>query len=224
MVSQEVRSPSLYNLTRHNRDALGKAGSYKGMRDLIVEGLTDVFKRDEIKAVRVHVGGDFFHQDYFDAWMVAASRFPNKTFYAYTKSLRMWISAKDRDLIPENFKLTASAGGKEDELIEKHNLRKVQVVYHPEEAEALNLVIDHDDTHAMGDEGDFALLIHGPQRAGSDASKSQSKLKRENIEFAYSYKKKGKMPEAPKDLGYSRKPERKKTRSGSESERASNSQ
>ena len=76
--------------------------------------------------------------------------------------------------------MTASYGGRKDELIETHELRYAKVVFSEDEAAGLGLEIDHDDTHAADmdtrDES-FALLIHGPQPKGSDAGKAMRALK-----------------------------------------------
>ena len=69
------------------------------------------------------------------AWfMVAASR-PHQKFYAFTKSLGMWLTLKG--IIPPNFYLTASQGGTLDYLIPKYPevfQRVAYVVYTEEEA------------------------------------------------------------------------------------------
>lgn len=216
MVGQEQRYSGLYKLTRYNIELLLKQKTFEDLRNLIVESLKPVLKNGRIKAVRVHVGGDFFNQRYFDAWMSAASRFKSVTFYAYTKSLKFWINAKDRDLIPVNFKLTASEGGHFDHLIEEHGLRKATVVMHPEEAAALNVEIDHDDSHARGDGGDFSLLLHGSQPAGSPAAQALKRMREEGIEYSYkpgfTKKKTEDLPEKPIRTGFTRK----KTPAGSE--------
>lgn len=127
------------------------------------------------KVIRVHVGGDFFVQSYFDAWLQVAASTPDKLFYAYTKALPFWV--KRLDSIPSNFVLTASYGGYRDDLIAKHNLRYAKVVYSKAEARKLKLPIDHDDSHAIKNNGkSFALLIHGVQPKGSKASEALSKL------------------------------------------------
>ena len=41
---------------------------------------------------RIHIGGDFFNQKYFDAWLKVASLRPDVLFYAYTKSLPYWVA------------------------------------------------------------------------------------------------------------------------------------
>ena len=126
--------------------------------------------------LRVHVGGDFFSQKYFDAWLEVARRMPEKHFYAYTKSLNFWV--KRLDEIPTNFELTASYGGKYDSLIVEHGLKYAEVVYSEEEADAQQMEIDHDDYHAAFGKKNFALLIHGTQPKGSMASQALQELKR----------------------------------------------
>jgi len=105
---------------------------------------------------------------------------PEKTFYAYTKSFRFWV--KNIEIVPENFHITASRGSKDDSLIEKYDLKNVEIVFSEEEAIAKGIEIDHDDSHCWDKNcKKFALLIHGAQPAGSEASKAVSKLRKEGI-------------------------------------------
>ncbi len=131
--------------------------------------------------IRIHVAGDFFNQDYFDAWISVAELNETKLFYFYTKSLNSWINRLDivgRGNKPgsvPNFVPTASFGGRHDHLIDEYKLRYAKVVYTEKEARALE--IDHDDTHAMKHGKSFALLLHGTQPKGSDASNALQVLK-----------------------------------------------
>jgi hypothetical protein len=109
----------------------------------------------DCKAIRVHMSGDFFNQDYFDMWMNLAKQNPDIEFWAYTKSLSYWVNRINE--IPTNFVLTASYGGRQDDLIEKHNLKNV-IVYSD-----LNMVpkerpIDKNDDWARVPIQNFALL------------------------------------------------------------------
>ena len=146
------------------------AGAYDSvkMKDLLLESLP-------VKAtkVRIHVSGDFFAQQYFDAWLAVALERPEVVFYAYTKSLRFWINRLVD--IPENLRLTASRGGNFDRYIEQYSLPEVQVIFHPDDAGILE--IDHDDSHAI-DPGrtKFALLLHGTQPANSPAAEAKRRL------------------------------------------------
>ena len=134
-----------------------------------------------ISLCRIHSSGDFFSQDYFDAWNHVASIRHDVVFYAYTKALPFWI--KRLGIISPNFRLVASKGGKYDHLIPLYNLRHVQVVglnpaITPEiEAKSLGLEIDHDDTLAWNSQANFAISLHGTQPAGTDAAKSWQKIK-----------------------------------------------
>lgn len=157
----------------HNFDLLKAAGGWKAMADLIDASLPDVcwYK------VRIHsVGGDFYSLEYFKAWCEVARRHPDKIFYAYSKAIPIITR---EDLKPDNMKVTASWGGTHDELLEILGYPSARVVFSYEEAEELGLPIDHDDSHAIAADHDFALLLHGPQTAGSDASRALQELKQQ---------------------------------------------
>ncbi len=173
--SQEVVFPTVYNSRAFNLEMLKTAGNNAHkITDMLLDSLPA-----KAKCVRIHVGGDMFTLNYFQAWCDVASLNKSKLFYAYTKSLGMWLSLKSRGAIPSNLVLTASKGGKQDELITSHKLREAVVVNSEAEALALGYEIDHDDSHAalpeLADKS-FALLIHGIQPAGSVASKAVKAL------------------------------------------------
>lgn len=128
-------------------------------------------KKAEI--IRIHVSGDFFNADYFRAWLHVATNNPNVKFYFYTKMVL--LVKKYRQFFPDNFIYTVSRGGKQDNLI--MGLREAVVVFSEKEASDKKLEIDHDDSHAMTQGQSFALLIHGIQPAGSEASKAKIALK-----------------------------------------------
>jgi hypothetical protein len=174
--SGEARSPALRNLVWHNFDlikvTMTDAWRYnkekvKTIADLIHNSLPEKFD-----IMRVHVGGDYFSVVYLKAWIEVAKRNPDKVFYSYSKSLTFFESLT----LPENLVLTASRGGKWDELIDLHGWKEALVVYSEEEAKEKGLEIDHDDTHAAFGKENFALLIHGTQPKGSVASQALSAL------------------------------------------------
>ena len=80
--------------------------------------------------------------------------------------------------MPENLVLTASRGGKYDDLIDLHAWKEAVVVYSEKEAKDKGLEIDHDDTHAAFGKDNFALLIHGTQPKGSAASEALKQIKK----------------------------------------------
>lgn len=180
--SQEVLYPAVYNLRKHNFDTLRKL-SHSGMIDEI-----EKYKPANMGVCRIHVGGDMFSNDYFTAWCQVARNNPSILFYAYTKSLNFWINNADLVNSLPNFVLTASFGGRLDNLIRPNKLRYSRVVFNESEALELGLEIDHDDSHAADPTkkyASFALLIHGVQPKGSEASKAINKMKRENVKFSY---------------------------------------
>lgn len=68
--------------------------------------------------VRIHDSGDFFSQEYVDAWARIARAFPNKRFYSYTKSLHL-----DFTSMPGNVSIVQSMGGKMDASIDMNRPR-----------------------------------------------------------------------------------------------------
>jgi len=169
-------------LARHwrNYNLLKEAGlrSVKGMADLIDQSMPDNW----IGLVRVHsTGGDFFNSNYFKAWCEVARRRPGQLtmyngvkqilgtiFYAYSKAAPIVV----RGLQSDNFKIVGSLGGTHDDVYEKHGYRTARVVFSQAEADELGLEVDHDDSHVWATDESFALLLHGTQPKGSDASKA----------------------------------------------------
>ena len=172
--SSEARFKQVWENHWYNYNLLKTAGfrSPRKMADLIEASLAGM----KFAKVRIHAnGGDFFSLNYFKAWCLVARNHPDKIFYAYSKAIPIITR---EDLKPDNVKVTASWGGTHDELLEQLGYPSARVVYSKEEAEELGLEIDHDDSHAVAADHDFALLIHGTQPAGSDASKAREALRR----------------------------------------------
>lgn len=166
--SEEAVFPNVYNLRKHNFDLLKMAKGISGKFDLIVRSIPH-----NLGICRIHAAGDFFNQDYFDAWVKVAEQYPDRLFYAYTKSLPFYLRY---EYVTDNFVLTASRGGRKDNLIDQYGLREAIVVFD----ENTSYTIDHDDSHAADPdkkEESFALLLHGEQPAKSDAAKAFRQLR-----------------------------------------------
>lgn len=177
--SAEAIYPAVRQARWHNFELLREAKSLDNMAALIIASLP---KKAYI--IRVHVSGDFFNEQYFKAWIKVSKERPDILFYAYTKSLNYWVNNILE--VPDNFKLNASEGGKLDAQIAEHGLKFAKVVYSPEEAEALGLLIDHTDEAAYKTSESFALLIHGQQPKGSKASAAIKDLKARGVKYSYS--------------------------------------
>lgn len=180
--SSEAAFPTVRKARHHNFDLLRQLRESEPMRDLILQSIP------KSEWVRIHVSGDFYAQAYFDAWMLTAEAKPEQKFYAYTKELEKWVHAQQLGLIPTNMSLVASRGGRHDHLIERCGLREAVVVKHPSEAQERGWEIDHDDSLARDPKGPkvFALLLHGPQKAGTEAAESIRAMKAEGIKYSYS--------------------------------------
>jgi hypothetical protein len=109
----------------------------------------------DCKSIRIHSSGDFFNQAYFDLWIKLANENPDIEMWAYTKSLSYWIARLDQ--IPQNFILTASYGGRADNLIETYKLKNVKV-YETHKLVPFNRPVDFNDDYARIPKINFALL------------------------------------------------------------------
>tara|TARA_R110000744_G_scaffold373429_1_gene485579 strand:- start:42 stop:638 length:597 start_codon:yes stop_codon:yes gene_type:complete len=115
-------------------------------------GKPEIPKKAE--AVRIHMSGDFYSQDYFNMWLDICNENPKIEFWAYTKSLKYWV--KRINEIPDNLILTASKGGRNDDLIDEYNLKNVEIIKAKEEAKGKP--IDTCDDQARIPNVNFCLL------------------------------------------------------------------
>lgn len=107
------------------------------------------------RAIRIHAAGDFYNQIYFDAWLEYARAYPNVEMWAYTKSIAYWVNRIDK--IPDNLTLTASYGGRQDEMIAPHNLKNV-MIYPSRMLVPTDRPIDTNDDYARMKGVNFALV------------------------------------------------------------------
>ena len=174
----EARYPSVNKARWHNFNLLKGETSNEMKVRLIVESI-QASGLVRGGTLRVHIGGDYYNQSYFDAWMEAASHFPNIVFYSYTKSVHFLVRyLKAHGKLPDNFVFTCSRGGKFDDMIPRSKVKSARVFFSKEEADSLGLDIDHTDDLAISGSDDFALVLHGSQPAKSKASKALSELKK----------------------------------------------
>lgn len=176
--SQEVRLKNVYEKHKRNFEAIRRLSTTQ------VRTWLDTIIPANAGVIRMHSSGDFLNKRYFAGWMQFAELHPDTIFYAYTKSLPYWV---DYGELPPNVILTASYGGKWDHMIPEYNLRSAIVVHDEDEADAMGLEIDRDDSHASDPnkrDSDFALEIHGSQRAGTEAAVAWEKIRRRKIKMA----------------------------------------
>ena len=159
------RFPAVRDARWRNLEAI------KRSKDIV--GLINPAIPKKADRIRIHGSGDFFKQSYFDAWVEIARLNPDKLFWAFTKSVEFWV--KRLNVMPSNFIMQASRGGKQDHLIELHGLKCATVFRTLPEALQSGLPIDIDDTYACSNQGSFALVDNfGPDRGGRALEASRS--------------------------------------------------
>jgi hypothetical protein len=164
----------IYKVARENRwrnlDLINKFKTVDEIADLISRSIHYYeYTHKKISLLRMHESGDFFNQKYFDAWMKVADERKDILFYGYTKAIPFLV--KRLNVLPKNFRLIGSVGGKHDKLLFEHpEIRKAFIVDSEEEAIKRKLRIDINDFLAVGGEEDFALLLHGVQSKESGKS------------------------------------------------------
>ena len=157
--------PNVAAARRHNLD------TYLADRDAFIAGaIADLAKyATRYNVVRVHDSGDFFEQDYLDAWATIARAHPGIIFYAYTKSLDLSFTG-----IPSNLRITQSVGGRHDALIDP-DFSHARIFADTEEAIATMAA----DGYVDGSESDvpaieglvrIGLVYHGTRKM-TDAQK-----------------------------------------------------
>ncbi|MDB4326363.1 hypothetical protein N9966_00960 [bacterium] len=152
-----------------NLDLLKRMKTKEKMANLIIKSM-EYHGLANTDILRIHEAGDFFSQDYLDAWIEVAKRMPQTLFYAYTVSLPYYMARKNS--LPKNFKVIASMDKHNEKFIMDNGLRYSRVVGSEEEARELGLPIDVDDSIAWGSDDNFALVIHGSQPKGSEAAET----------------------------------------------------
>ena len=132
-----------YNLAIARQKAFGK---------ILLADLASI----KASIVRIHDSGDFFSQTYLDCWIAAAVAYPEKTFYAYTKSLHLDFSS-----VPANFRITQSMGGKLDADIDTSKPHSRIFATHADRKAAGYGDGSNTDTLAIRGANKIGLVYHG---------------------------------------------------------------
>ena len=160
--SSEVQYDGVYKNRQHNLALIRDSLAHGNCADLINDSL-QLARKKSTKLVRIHESGDFFSAEYLMAWLLVAKHNPDLKFYCYSKNLPLFVNLT----LPANFYLTASYGGKYDNLIDEGKFTRYAKVFMTEDdANRAGLKVDSQDKSCFGNEP-FALLVHGTQPAGS---------------------------------------------------------
>lgn len=124
----------------------------------ISKELTNKVKRAKKIYVRIHDSGDFYNAEYLSKWLNIIQSFPQVEFYAYTKMITLF---KGR-MLPKNFKVIFSLGGREDLKIDQSSERHSKVFESETELVEQGYVnASKDDLIALGENKKIGLVYHG---------------------------------------------------------------
>lgn len=130
-------------IAAHTRNLEMVISDPDGWEQTMTAELTHRRYRD--KWVRIHDAGDFFSDEYLNAWMRIARSTPDVTFYAYTREISRFRRCVEQGQCPDNFLYVFSLGGKEDKLIDLKNDRHSDVFPTLDSATAAGYTSQHED-------------------------------------------------------------------------------
>lgn len=144
--------PNVKN-AQENRLALTQSSEF-------VDTISNELVKRKVKILRIHDAGDFYSMQYFTNWMLIVQRNPQVKFYAYTKQVIMLKSLVS--MLPKNFTLIFSYGGKNDAMIDTNTDRHSKVFSSLKELRA-NKYQDTTkrDINALGTNNKIGLVYHG---------------------------------------------------------------
>lgn len=107
--------------------------------------------------IRIHDSGDFYSREYLHKWFKIMDSLPHVQFYAYSKSLPLFV----KERLPSNFTLIKSLGGKKDSMIDQSKDRHARIF--KSEAELLKagyINASNDDLLAISNNFRVGLVAH----------------------------------------------------------------
>ncbi len=153
----EARYPNVRKARWHNKDLIDSL-TLTDLTDLMIISISTHKGFKKAEKVRWFVSGDCDSVKLRDAIFNTSKEINHLIHYSYTKNLPLFLDVKR----PDNYRLSASWGGRFDHLINPVDFpRNARVVRSEEEAAKLNLPIDKKDDLAYGPiDQPFALLYH----------------------------------------------------------------
>lgn len=117
-------------------------------------------KKKKVDAIRIHDSGDFYSKEYLEKWVTIAKDNPMIKFYAYTKSIPLFLGKE----LPENMDIIFSTGSKKDNLINFETHRHAKIFDNVEELEKAGYInaskIDFFATKFYSNNKKIGLIYH----------------------------------------------------------------
>lgn len=117
--------------------------------------IAEIVKR-KVDVVRIHDSGDFYSREYLHKWFKVMESLPNIQFYAYSKSLPLFV----KERLPSNFTLIKSIGGKRDDLINEGDRHARIFKTEQELIDAGYINASDNDLNAIANNNKVGLLSH----------------------------------------------------------------
>jgi hypothetical protein len=134
------------------------------LREDFSEITSAAIRAQGIARVRVDEAGDFYDLEYLIDWCVIARENPRTRFYAYTKSLPIAHAAIDAGLVPKNFVIVQSEGGRFDHLI-RDDLPVARIFKDKEELKRAKFTdTSENDVPALEGKRKIGLIAHGARK------------------------------------------------------------
>ena len=89
--------------------------------DEFVDMVINEIRRKRVEYIRIHDSGDFYNRTYVNKWLKIMELCPDVRFYAYTKSVPLFIRRMDE--LPSNFDVIFSDGSTHEHLVDKSKHR-----------------------------------------------------------------------------------------------------
>jgi hypothetical protein len=126
--------------------------------------IKEIKGKRKIHAIRLHDSGDVFGRGYFMVMKSIMEACPEVNFYAYSKSIPLFKKLEAEGMLPSNFTVIYSEGGKFDHLIDKDKDRHSHVFSTEEDCLKAGYVLNEEDDKPATDKNilKIGLVVHGP--------------------------------------------------------------
>lgn len=126
--------------------------------------IKEIKGKRKVHAIRIHDSSDFFSRAYFMVWKSIMDACPEVNFYAYSKMVPLFKKLEAEGMLPSNFTVIYSEGGKFDHLIDKTKDRHSHVFSTEEDCLKAGYVLNEEDDKPATDRNimKIGLVVHGP--------------------------------------------------------------
>lgn len=131
--------------------------------DFVDQMVKEIKGKRNAYAIRIHDSADWFNRAYFMVWKSIMEACPDVRFYSYTKMVPMFKKLDAEGMLPKNFTVIYSEGGKFDHLIDKTKDRHSHVFSSEEDCIAAGYVLNEEDDMPATDPNimRIGLVVHG---------------------------------------------------------------